>query len=79
MYIVVNENKGVAFSIQDVECIMTDILGLPATKAQIQGVFTRNKKWFKDKEDPNNTKMVKHKLLQGGKDYAMSLIQEKEA
>ena len=79
MYIMVNENKGISFSTQDIECIMTDILGLPATINQIQGVFTRNKTWFKDEEDTNNPKSIKHKLLQGGKDYAMSLIQGKDA
>lgn len=79
MYIMVNENKGISFSTQDIECLMTDILGLPATINQIQGVFTRNKTWFKDEEDPINPKSVKHKLLQGGKDYAMSLIQGKDA
>jgi DNA-binding MarR family transcriptional regulator len=79
MYIIVNESKGVSFSAQDIECIMTDILGLPATINQINGIFTRNKTWFKDEEDPNNLKAVKHKLLQGGKDYAMGLIQGKDA
>lgn len=79
MYIIVNENKGDSFSVQDIESIMTDILGLPATKPQIQGIFARNKTWFKDEEDINNAKVVKHKLLQGGKDYAENLIQGKEA
>ena len=74
MYIFVNENKGNSFSAQDIECIMTDIFGLPATNGQIQGIFRRNKVWFKDETDPNNAKIVKHILLQGGKDYAEELI-----
>lgn len=65
---------GDSFSILDIECLMTDILGLPATNAQIKGVFDRNKTWFKDEENPNNAKALKHRLLQGGKDFAKSLL-----
>lgn len=74
MYIFLNENKGKAFSVQDIECIMTDILGLPATSDQINGIFRRNKVWFKKEADPNNARIVKHILLQGGKDYAKGLM-----
>lgn len=76
MYICSNENIGSAFSVQDIECLLTDILGMHATKDQIQGVFKRNKVWFKGEEDPNNPKMMKHVLLEGGKDYARSLMEK---
>lgn len=74
MYICSNENIGNAFTAQDIECLLTDILGLHATNNQVQGIFNRNKIWFKDEVDQNNPKMVKHVLLEGGKDYAKSLI-----
>lgn len=75
MYICASENKGEAFTAQDIECLMSDILGLPARNTQVQGVFRRNKIWFKDEDDPNNPKMVKHVLLQCGKDYVKGIIE----
>lgn len=74
MYICSTENIGNAFTAQDIECLLTDILGLHATNNQVQGIFKRNKMWFKDEVDPNNPKMVKHVLLEGGKDYAKGII-----
>lgn len=76
MYIVSTENKGDTFSVQDIQYLMTDILGLPATRGQVQGVFDRNVKWFKDEDDPNNPKSVKHKVLVGGKEYVKKFIEE---
>jgi len=75
MYICSAENIGNAFTAQDIEYLLTDILGLPATNNQVQGIFKRNKVWFKDEVDSNNPKMIKHVLLQGGKDFAKGLIE----
>lgn len=74
IYIVFKEGHGEAFSTQDVQYLMTEILGLPATKGQVQGVFDRNKSWFTDVEDQNNKKSIKHRLLTKAKDYAISII-----
>lgn len=78
MYICSTENIGNAFTAQDIECLLTDILGLHATNNQVQGIFKRNKIWFKDEADQNNPKMVRHVLLEGGKDYAKSLIKAEQ-
>ena len=77
MFIVASEGHGDSFSVQDVQCVMTDILGLPATKGQVQGVFDRNVTWFADAENPENKKMIKHRLLTGAKDYVEILIANK--
>lgn len=74
MYIFAEEKLGESFSAQDIEYIISDILGIHVTNGQIQGIFSRNVQWFKTEPDPNNAKAVKHKLLEGGKDYARSLI-----
>lgn len=74
LYIVREEGHGDEFSMNDVQVIMTDILGFSATKGQVQGVFDRNATWFKTIEDPTNKKSVKHKLLNGAIDYAKELI-----
>ncbi len=76
MYIVTSEGKGELFNSQDIEYIMVDVLGLPATNNQIGGIINRNKQWFKKEKEGNNTKMVRYKLLEGGKDYARKLIEE---
>ncbi|MPM17361.1 hypothetical protein SDC9_63750 [bioreactor metagenome] len=75
LYVVSNEGLGDAFSVDDVQCIMTDILGLPATNDQIGGVFKNNRTWFKSEPDPKNKKAYKRKLLQGAKDFAQSIIE----
>ncbi len=74
LFIVTNEGKGDTFSTADIQFIMTDILGLPASKSQISGVFRRNRNWFKTDSDPNNQKMLRRKLLQGAKDFAQTII-----
>jgi hypothetical protein len=73
LYIVTNEGKGDSFSVADVQFLLTDILGLPATEDQIKNVF-REKNWFKSEQDPNNKKAYKRKLLQGAKDFAKKII-----
>ena len=75
MYIVTNEENGEFFSVADIQFLMTDILGLPATNDQINGVFKNNKSWFKKEEDPDNKRVCKRKLLQGAKDYIHQLIE----
>ena len=74
LYIVKEEGHGDEFSMYDVQTLMTDILGHPATKGQVQGVFDRNATWFKNVDDPTNKKSVKHKLLIGAIEYAKELI-----
>ncbi len=74
LYIVTVEGKGDSFSVADIQYLLTDMLGLPATKSKINGIFTRNKSWFKSEPDPNNTKAYKYKLLQGAKDFAQTII-----
>ena len=74
LYIVKEEGHGDEFSVLDVQFVMTDVLGFPATKGQVQGVFDRNATWFKTVEDLTNKKSVKHKLLNGALEYAKELI-----
>lgn len=76
MFVVTQEQKGDAFSVADIQCLMTDILGLPATRDQINGVFQTNKSWFKKEDDPNNQKAYKRKLLQGAKDFIIEVIEK---
>ena len=74
LYIVKEEGHGDTFSVYDVQVLMTDVLGHKATKGQLQGVFDRNATWFTNVIDPKNKKIVKHKLLNDGIDYARKLI-----
>ena len=74
LYIVFEAGHGDAFSTPDVQYIMAEILGLPASKGQVQGVFDRNPSWFTDVEDGTNKKSIKHRLLTGAKDFAKSII-----
>lgn len=74
LYIVYKEGHGDAFSTADVQCLMTDILGLPASINQINGVFKRQKIWFSNIVDETNKKSIKHRILTGAKDYAESII-----
>ena len=74
LYIVTVEGKGDSFSVTDIQYLMTDMLGLPASIDQINGILKKNKSWFKSEQDPNNKKAYKRKLLQGAKDFAQSII-----
>ncbi|MCR8657261.1 hypothetical protein [Paenibacillus endoradicis] len=76
MYIIVNEGKGDTFTVLDIQYLMTDILGLPASIDQINGIFQKNKSWFKSEQDTNNKKAVRRKLLEGAKDFAKKIIGE---
>lgn len=74
MYIIINEGKGDLFTVSDVQYLMTDILGLPASIDQINGIFQKNKSWFKSEQDTNNKKALRRKLLEGAKDFAKEII-----
>ena len=52
---------------------MTDIFGEAASDQQINGVFRREKRWFKVENIDGNNKLVHRKLLNEGKSYAQSL------
>ena len=74
LYIVYNEKLGDSSSVFDVSTIMEDLIGVRATRGQIQGVFDRNKTWFKTENDADNSKSVKHKLLNAGIEFGRSLL-----
>ena len=65
--------KGEWFTTTDVLCLMTDIFGESATKDQVNGVFKREKKWFKSEHIDGNNKLVRRKLLNEAKTFAQSL------
>lgn len=73
LYIVTNEEKGEWFTTADVLCLMTDIFGESATKKQVEGVFTREKRWFKCENIEGSNKFVHRKLLNEAKSFAQSL------
>ncbi len=74
LYIVSNEGHGDAFSTADVQCLMTDKLGLHTTIDKINGVFKREKKWFTPIADETRKGCIKHRLLEGAKDFAKTII-----
>ena len=65
--------KGEWFTTMDVLCLMTDIFGESATKDQVNGVFKREKRWFKSEHVDGNNKLVRRKLLNEAKTFAQSL------
>ncbi len=73
LYIITNEGKGEWFTTADVLCLMTDIFGESATKKQVGGVFTREKRWFKCENIEGSNKLVHRKLLNEAKSFAQSL------
>ena len=73
LYIITNEGKGEWFTTTDVLCLMTDIFGESATKDQVNGVFKREKRWFKSEHVDGNNKLVRRKLLNEAKTFAQSL------
>lgn len=74
LYIVTNEKAGEWFTTADVLCLMTDIFGEAATADQVNGVFRREKLWFKAENIDGNKREVKRKLLNKGIEYAQSLV-----
>ena len=73
MYVVTNESKGEWFTVEDILCVLTDVLGESATRKQVEGVFTREKRWFKTDRVDEGSKIIRRKLLNEGKDFARSL------
>lgn len=76
LYIVTVEKAGEWFTTADVMCLLTDIFGEAATKDQVNGVFSREKLWFKTENVEGNKRDTRRKLLNAGLDYAKSLSQE---
>ena len=73
MYIITEEGKGEWFSTADILCIMVDVFGEPATKDQVNGVFKREKTWFKSEKQDGE---IKRKLLSPAKKHAQGLMTE---
>jgi hypothetical protein len=73
LYIITNEGKGEWFTTSDVLCLMTDVFGESATKDKVNGVFRREKRWFKSENIDGNNKLVHRKLLNEAKSFAQSL------
>ena len=73
MYIITEEGKGDWFSTADILCIMVDVFGEPATKDQVNGVFKREKTWFKSEKQDGE---IKRKLLSPAKKHAQGLMTE---
>jgi hypothetical protein len=56
--------------------LMTDVFGETATIDQVNGVFKREKLWFKGEYQEDNKKVLKRKLLNKGIDFAQALIEK---
>ncbi|MGO5543228.1 hypothetical protein ACTQWG_12145 [Blautia sp. HCP3S3_H10_1] len=78
LYIITNEGKGEWFTTIDVLCLMTDIFGESATKNQVEGVFKREKRWFKCENIEGGNKLVHRRLLNEAKSFAQSLGMDME-
>ena len=78
MYIVTNEKVGEWFSTVDILYLLTDVFGEPATIGQVNGVFKREKLWFRGGYFEDNKKEMKRKLLNQGIDFAKSLMTKEE-
>lgn len=76
LYILTEEGVGEWFSTSDILCVMTDIFGEAATVGQVNGVFRREKIWFKSEKGEG--KEVRRKLLNKGIEFAQSLALEKK-
>lgn len=78
LYIITNEKAGEWFTTADVLCLMTNIFGEAATEDQVNGVFKREKLWFKAENVDGSKREVKRKLLNKGIEYAQSLTEKTE-
>lgn len=78
MYIITNEKVGEWFSTADIIYLLTDVFGEAATVDQVNGVFKREKLWFKGEYLEDNKKEMKRKLLNQGIDFAKSLMAKVE-
>lgn len=77
LYIITAEGVGEWFTTKDVMFLLSDIFGESVTKDQVNGVFGREKLWFKVEKVEGNKRDSKRKLLNAGIDYAKSLISAK--
>lgn len=77
LYIITTEGMGEWFTTKDVVFLLSDIFGESVTKDQVNGVFGREKLWFKVEKVQGNKRDSKRKLLNAGIDYAKSLIAAK--
>lgn len=73
LYIITNERVGEWFTTTDVLYLMTDVFGEAATDGQINGIFKREKLWFKVENIEGSKRGVKRKLLNQGITFAKSL------
>ena len=71
MYIITHENVGEWFTVSDIMFLLTDIFGEPATIDQVNGVFKREKLWFKVEKKESG---MARKLLNSGNNFAEALI-----
>lgn len=78
LYIMTVEKAGEWFTTADVMCLLTDIFGEPATKDQVNGVFKREKLWFKTENIEGNKRDNRRKLLNAGMDYARALCKKED-
>ncbi len=78
LYIITNEKVGEWFTTADVLYLLTDIFGEAATADQVNGVFKREKLWFKSENIEGNKRDLKRKLLNKGIEYAQSLAERTE-
>ncbi len=74
LYIITKEGKGEWFSTTDVLYLLMDVFGEHTTKDQVNGVFKREKLWFKSEKVDGNDKEIKRKLLNKGLEFAQSLV-----
>ena len=78
LYIMTVEKAGEWFTTADVMYLLTDIFGEPATKNQVNGVFKREKLWFKTENIEGNKRDNRRKLLNAGMDYASALCKKED-
>lgn len=76
MYIVSKEGKGEWFTVTDIEYLLTHIFDMPLF--DVNNVFKRNKSLFLCETDENNRKLIRRRLLMGGKEIAEELIDKAE-
>ncbi len=74
LFILTVENKGEWFTVGDILYLMSDVFGEHVTRNMINGVFKRDKLWFKAENIDGNKKEMKRKLLNKGFDYAKALL-----
>jgi len=78
LYMVTNEKKGEWFTVTDVACLMTDIFGESVGNQTIIDLFSKNKTWFKSEKVEGTGKEKRHKLLNGGIEFAKKISTKAE-